>query len=90
MLNNVEKYMIFFATDIPISGNEQNPNTSYEKLRKIVQTIVLEVIRLPEFHNQRGFSNVDATQIQTSFEPKVYEDLLATAIINKVSLSRSN
>lgn len=83
--------MIFYfaMTDLPISEHEQNPNSSYENLCKIVQTIVYEVIKLPEFHNQRGFSNVDATQIQASFAPKVYEDLLATAVINKVSKSRN-
>lgn len=80
----------FFATDLPLSEHEQAPNSSYENLRKIVQTIVHEVIKLPEFHNQKGFSNVDANQIQASFEPKVYEDLLATAVINKVSKSHDH
>lgn len=71
--------------DLPILEHNQNPSDSYEHLRKIVHTIAQEVIKLPEFYNQKGFSSVDAKQVQSSFEPKVYEDLLATAVINKVS-----
>lgn len=70
--------------DLPILEHNPNPSDSYEHLRKIVHTIAQEVIKLPEFYNQKGFSSVDAKQVQSSFEPKVYEDLLATAVINKV------
>lgn len=72
--------------DLPILEHNQNPSDSYEHLRKIVHTIAQEVIKLPEFYNQKGFSSVDAKQVQSSFEPKVYEDLLATAVINKVKI----
>lgn len=65
--------------------HDKNPSISYENLRKIVHTIVQEVIKLPEFYNQKGFSSIDANQVQASFEPKIYEDLLATAVINKVN-----
>lgn len=75
---------MFVFTDLPILEHEKSPNISYDNLRKIVHTIVQEVIKLPEFYNQKGFSNVDANQVQSSFEPKTYEDLLATAVINKV------
>lgn len=71
-------------TDLPVLEHEKGPSISYENLRKIVHTIVQEVIKLPEFYNQKGFSSVDANQVQSSFEPKIYEDLLATAVINKV------
>lgn len=70
--------------DLPIVEHDKSPTISYENLRKIVHTIVQEVIKLPEFYNQKGFSSVDANQVQSSFEPKIYEDLLATAVINKV------
>lgn len=72
--------------DLPILEHNQNPSDSYDHLRKIVHTIAQEVIKLPEFYNQKGFSSVDAKQVQSSFEPKVYEDLLATAVINKVKI----
>lgn len=75
---------MFVFTDLPLLEHEKSPNISYDNLRKIVHTIVQEVIKLPEFYNQKGFSNVDANQVQSSFEPKTYEDLLATAVINKV------
>lgn len=45
--------------------------------------IVQEVIKVPEFYNQKRLE-VDASQVQSSFEPRIYEDLLATAVINKV------
>lgn len=83
-------YWMFFPRlhlDLPILENNQNPSDSYDHLRKIVHTIAQEVIKLPEFYNQKGFSSVDAKQVQSSFEPKVYEDLLATAVINKVRVS---
>ncbi|XP_055318924.1 uncharacterized protein LOC129576891 isoform X3 [Sitodiplosis mosellana] len=68
---------------LPILEHEKNPGVSYENLRKIVHTIVQEVIKLPEFCNQKGL-DVDTNQVQSSFEPKIYEDLLATAVINKI------
>lgn len=70
---------------MPILEHDKNPGVSYDNLRKIVHTIVQEVIKLPEFYNQKGFSSVDVNQVQSSFEPKIYEDLLATAVINKVT-----
>lgn len=42
-----------------------------------------EVIKVPEFYNQKRLE-VDTSQVQSSFEPRIYEDLLATAVINKV------
>ncbi|XP_031621814.1 putative uncharacterized protein DDB_G0291812 isoform X7 [Contarinia nasturtii] len=72
------------SSDLPILEHDKNPGVSYENLRKIVHTIVQEVIKLPEFYNQKGFSSVDANQVKSSFEPKIYEDLLATAVINKI------
>lgn len=77
-------FFVLLHSDLPILEHNQNPSDSYEHLRKIVHTIAQEVIKLPEFYNQKGFSSVDAKQVQSSFEPKVYEDLLATAVINKV------
>lgn len=81
-------YAIFvgyvFISDLPILEHDKSPSVSYDNLRKIVHTIVQEVIKLPEFYNQKGYSSVDANQVQSSFEPKIYEDLLATAVINKV------
>lgn len=76
---------VIFA-DLPLLEHEKHPTITYDNLRKIVHTIVQEVIKLPEFYNQKGFSSVDANQVKSSFEPKTYEDLLATAVINKVSI----
>lgn len=76
--------LIFFFADLPILEHDKSPGVSYDNLRKIVHTIVQEVIKLPEFYNQKGYSSVDANQVQSSFEPNIYEDLLATAVINKV------
>lgn len=83
-------YFFLLHSDLPALEHNQSPSDSYEHLRKIVHTIAQEVIKLPEFYNQKGFSSVDAKQVQSSFEPKVYEDLLATAVINKVKSFRNN
>lgn len=47
------------------------------------------MIRLPEFYNQKDVGAIDVVaknnnEASTPFEPKKYEDLLATAVINKV------
>lgn len=83
-LKNENICLFVLISDLPILKHDKNPGISYDNLRKIVHTIVQEVIKLPEFYNQNGFSSVDANQVQSSFEPKIYEDLLATAVINKV------
>lgn len=74
--------------DLPIAEDDQSPGASYENLRKIIHAVVQEVIRLPEFYNQKNVGTVAAVvkdnETSTPFEPKKYEDLLATAVINKV------
>lgn len=79
--------------DLPIVEDDQSPGGSYENLRKIIHTVVQEVIRLPEFYNQRNVGTAAVTiekdkETSTPFEPKKYEDLLATAVINKVIYNR--
>lgn len=77
--------------DLPIVEEDQSPGGSYESLRKIIQAVVQEVIRLPEFYNQKNAGTIDAvakdSETLAPFDPKKYEDLLATAVINKVSCS---
>lgn len=74
--------------DLPIAEDDQSPGGSYENLRKIIHAVIQEVIRLPEFYNQKNVGAVAAVekdkQPYPPFEPKNYEDLLATAVINKV------
>lgn len=74
--------------DLPITDNDENPGTSYDNLRKLIHTIIQEVLALPEIYSQIGGSvnNLNANQVATPFEPKKYEDLLATAVLNKVRL----
>lgn len=74
--------------DLPIVEDDQSPGGSYENLRKIIHAVIQEVIRLPEFYNQKDVGVIAAVDKDKRpyppFEPKNYEDLLATAVINKV------
>lgn len=80
--------------DLPILADDQSPGGSYENLRKIIRAVVQEVIRLPEFYNQKNVGAIAAVvkdnedNTSTPFEPKKYEDLLATAVINKVTFEQ--
>lgn len=77
--------------DLPLTDSDDNPGTSYDNLRKLIHTIVQEVLSLPEVYTQIGnASNTNAHELSTPFEPKKYEDLLATAVLNKVSIQPIN
>jgi len=57
---------------------------THAELKLIVQTIVEEVINLP---NTLDFSGTQGRPAEPEpfFDPKKYEQLLATAVLNKVS-----
>lgn len=88
-------FISIFVSDLPIIAEDnQSPGGSYENLRQIVQAVVQEVLRLPEFYSQKDAGTIatvshaydsNSNQAATPFDPKKYEDLLATAVINKVS-----
>lgn len=86
--NLILNWIFFPNLDLPIIEDDQSPGGSYENLRKIIHAVVQEVIRLPEFYNQKNVGAVAAVvkdnEPSTPFEAKKYEDLLATAVINKV------
>lgn len=67
-------------TDLPLSESHDSPSTSYESLRRVIHTVVQQVLKLPEFYNQSDVGKA----LPAHFEHQKYEDLLATAILNKV------
>lgn len=76
---------------LPLGENEPNPQDSYTNLRHLVQRIIEEVFKLPKFIDAPKKIESSSTTYGVDdkplpeFEPKIYEDLLATAVLNKVS-----
>lgn len=79
-------------TGLPLGENEENPQDSYTNLRQLVQRIIEEVFKLPELFEQpkKSESSITNEKPLPQFEPKKYEELLATAVLNKVSTKNNN
>lgn len=60
-------------------------STTHRELKKVVQGIIEEIMNLPQ---TLDFSQVPGRPEEPLpvFDPKKYEQLLATAVLNKVSL----
>lgn len=66
---------------MPVRG--QSPSTAHAALKQLIQRLIQEAVNLPalkEAPNQPPSENPNNEQ-----EQRTYEDLLATAILNKVS-----
>jgi hypothetical protein len=83
-LNELKKLRIF-PTDIPL-WNHECPGVAHVELKRLIQKIVDEVLSLPESLNLGGNHSPGRQQEEALpyFDPKKYEELLATAVINKV------
>lgn len=56
---------------------------SYDNLRRLVEQIVEQVFKIPELLDHSGVPG-RAPADALEFNPKKYEELLATAVLNKV------
>lgn len=67
-------------SDLPVQG--QTPCTAHSALKKLIERLIEESLTLPLLRKaqQHAENPVDETD-------RTYEDLLATAIINKVKLN---
>lgn len=60
---------------------------AYDNLRRLVEQIIEQVFRLPELLDCSGVSPAgQQVPRPAEFDPKKYEELLATAVLNRVSL----
>ncbi|XP_058834540.1 uncharacterized protein LOC131691876 isoform X3 [Topomyia yanbarensis] len=85
-LYNLELSIHQSLSDLPICEGQKFPDSPSDKhfeLRKLLQRILDEVVKLPELLNQSGHP-LRPEEHLPYFSPKKYEQLLATAVLNKV------
>ncbi|XP_053690101.1 uncharacterized protein LOC128738769 isoform X2 [Sabethes cyaneus] len=85
-LSNLELSIHQSLSDLPICENQKypdSPSDQHFQLRKLLQRILDEVAKLPELLNQSGHP-LRPEEHLPYFSPKKYEQLLATAVLNKV------
>ncbi|CAG9854521.1 unnamed protein product [Phyllotreta striolata] len=63
---------------LPLSG-QQSPCTAHAALKQLIEKLLLEVLHMPALQRAQ-----DSTISTSNAKDKTYEDLLATAILNKV------
>lgn len=69
---------------LPQGANEAQLNDSYANLRNLIERIIEQVFKIPNLVDQSGVPGRDSGTLP-EFNPKKYEELLATAVLNKVS-----
>lgn len=73
----------FLFADLPVWDHEC-PGVSHLKLKRLIQKIMAEAMRLPDLFNQSGVAPPRPEEQMPFFDPKKYEQLVATAVLNKV------
>lgn len=84
--------MLSSATDLPLwEGQQQHhsPSDQHFELKQLVQKILEEIAKLPELLNHSGLP-LRPEEHLPYFDPKKYEQLLATAVLNKVRYLRDS
>ncbi|ERL86206.1 hypothetical protein D910_03617 [Dendroctonus ponderosae] len=71
-------YFIEVILDLPVTG--QSPCTAHAALKQLIEKLLKEAVNLPLLEKARAHPSVPAEETTN----RSYEDLLATAIINKV------
>lgn len=57
---------------------------SYDNLKRLVEQVIEQVFKIPELLDYSGVPGREHVRA-AEFDPKKYEELLATAVLNKVS-----
>lgn len=78
------KYFIHLNAGLPQAENETQLDDSYANLRNLIERIIEQVFKIPELLDQSGVPGQDPGTLP-EFDPKKYEELLATAVLNKVN-----
>ncbi|CAH1108897.1 unnamed protein product [Psylliodes chrysocephalus] len=71
-------YIIEVVLDLPLTG-QQSPCTAHAALKQLIEKLILEVLNMPALQKPQN-----QAAIPPDLNNKTYEDLLATAILNKV------
>lgn len=77
--------MLLFHRHADLPLYEQIPsNVQYPELKRFIQKIVEDVINIPQMLDFSGVTGSPEMHPMAYFDPKKYEQLLATAVLNKV------
>lgn len=77
----------FFYLGLPTGENETDSiDQSHTNLKHLVERIIEEVFKIPDLFDHSGVSSQPQRINLPQFDPKKYEELLATAVLNKVSI----
>uniref|UniRef100_A0A182LVG2 Uncharacterized protein n=1 Tax=Anopheles culicifacies TaxID=139723 RepID=A0A182LVG2_9DIPT len=86
VVSYVAVYILQFVLDLPLwEGQQQHhsPSDQHFELKRLIQKILEEIAKLPELLNHSGLP-LRPEEHLPYFDPKKYEQLLATAVLNKV------
>lgn len=76
----------YSCTGLPRTAtNEADLDDSYANLKNMVERIIEQVFKIPEMIDLSGTGPRELASTPV-FDPKKYEELLATAVLNKVRL----
>lgn len=79
----------FSHLGLPTGENETDSiDESHTNLRLLVERIIEEVFKIPELFDHSGVPSQPQRINLPQFDPKKYEELLATAVLNKVLIFR--
>lgn len=71
---------------LPTGENEtETIDQSHTNLKQLVERIIEEVFKIPELFDHSGVPKEPQRITLPHFDPKKYEELLATAVLNKVT-----
>uniref|UniRef100_A0A182Q7T5 Uncharacterized protein n=1 Tax=Anopheles farauti TaxID=69004 RepID=A0A182Q7T5_9DIPT len=86
IVSYVAVYVVQVVLDLPLwEGQQQHhsPSDQHFELKRLIQKILEEIAKLPELLNHSGLP-LRPEEHLPYFDPKKYEQLLATAVLNKV------
>uniref|UniRef100_A0A182WLA1 Uncharacterized protein n=1 Tax=Anopheles minimus TaxID=112268 RepID=A0A182WLA1_9DIPT len=86
VVSYVAVYILQVVLDLPLwEGQQQHhsPSDQHFELKRLIQKILEEIAKLPELLNHSGLP-LRPEEHLPYFDPKKYEQLLATAVLNKV------
>uniref|UniRef100_A0A8W7P406 Uncharacterized protein n=1 Tax=Anopheles coluzzii TaxID=1518534 RepID=A0A8W7P406_ANOCL len=86
VVSYVAVYVLQVVLDLPLwEGQQQHhsPSDQHFELKRLIQKILEEIAKLPELLNHSGLP-LRPEEHLPYFDPKKYEQLLATAVLNKV------
>ncbi|CAD7092323.1 unnamed protein product [Hermetia illucens] len=84
-LDNISVNQLYKSRQyLPTWENGEAPGISQLKLKRFIEKIINDTLRLPDFTNEPLTPGPTYDQNLPFFDPKKYQELLATAVLNKI------